>query len=158
MSGNNNIFTGMAELEVRPSPDSLISIQVIREALGADQRDAIRNLNQIPYSIMPDTGSCVIAGTFSFEDAQGWRNQRLKYIVRLPESYTLILNKMSARILTDPEELQSAGSLQLRNVGGRIKSSRLPSANAGHAQGGHTLDMMQYRPINLLTCMLDLIF
>lgn len=142
VSHNGDTFKGMAELEVRPSRDSLITVQVIREALGADHREALRNISEIPYVLQSDTGECVISGTFLIQSEFGWRNQRLRYILRLPESNSIMLDKTAARILTDPENIQPNTPLKLENVGGKIRTVGAPTANAGTTAGGHTLEML----------------
>ncbi|HRZ76819.1 MAG TPA: hypothetical protein P5248_05595, partial [Bacteroidales bacterium] len=136
-------YTGMAELEIHPTRDSAATIQVVREALGASRKNATQNTLQIPYHVQCDSGKCVIAGTFTFNSPEGWRNQRLRYVVRLPESYILEINKNSKQILTVPEEFKPSSPLLLINSNGRIRSMRTDNPKAAsEPHGGHTLEMM----------------
>ena len=96
---------GKPELTIKESLNNDMVLQITKSSRGADPRDAGKHISNIEYSFIQKDSLLILDPVFYFDKDAGWRNQKVKLELFIPEG----------KIVIPDTEVQNYLQVQIRN-------------------------------------------
>ena len=84
---------GVPELRLKASGNDQITLEVIKESRGPSIRQAAMNSESINFSFYQKDSLLILDPVFYFDKDDGWRNQKVKLELSIPEDKVAMLQK-----------------------------------------------------------------
>jgi len=102
---DEEISFGNAKLDIVKSKTDSIEIQMIYSARGKTRKKASKRAGNIQYMFTQKDSLIQFDPYFKIPDGEKWRNQKVKILIKLPDSASVFLSNSMDRIIFDVENV-----------------------------------------------------
>jgi hypothetical protein len=88
----NNRFYGKPEMYIYKS-DGMSKLQIVRTSRGRNNHKAFKYANDIDYQFEVENSRITFASFYTVEPLNGWKDQRLRIILSVPENTVIIVDE-----------------------------------------------------------------
>jgi phage shock protein PspC (stress-responsive transcriptional regulator) len=101
LSNDENFMIRNVSLKVKSSPDSQFHMTEIFSARGASTKESQANANSITYTFRQMDNKMILPAYCSFPKSNGWKNQKVKLILEVPQGKVIYFDENMQHFLND---------------------------------------------------------